>query len=223
MIGLKTHLAVYLILALLLLVTAYVVFRRIVRRDYLHRGHLTWLSSFLQLLMFAGLMSFPCLFNPPEWPWFWRLEGPTGPQLRILGLAFIVLGFVIAFGTMVAFGFEVKGLIRIGPYRITRNPQILGGYLLVIGTTVQWPSWYALGWIVLYGFIGHWMIITEEEHLRAEFGEEYERYCEQTPRYLWPHKPGGGTGRPAASARDESAHHAGNGSPHRLVVALAAG
>lgn len=190
MISLKTHLAVYLILALLLLITACVVFRRIVRRDYLHRGHLTWLSSFLQLLMFAGLMSFPYLFNPPEWPWFWRLEGPTGSQLRILGMALIVLGFVIAFGTMAwfgvrrAFGFEVKGLIHIGPYRITRNPQILGGYLLVTGTTVQWPSWYALGWIVLYGLIGHWMVITEEEHLRAKFGEEYERYCEQTPRYL---------------------------------------
>jgi hypothetical protein len=30
----------------------------------------------------------------------------------------------------------------------------------------------------------HWMIIAEEEHLRAKFGEEYERYCEQAPRYL---------------------------------------
>jgi hypothetical protein len=38
--------------------------------------------------------------------------------------------------------------------------------LLVIGVTVQWPSWFAMIWIVLYGVIGHWMVITEEEHLR---------------------------------------------------------
>ena len=190
MISLNTHLLVYLILALLLLITAHVVFRRVVRRDYLHRGHLTLVSSFLQLLIFAGIMSFPYLFNPPEWPWFWRLEGPTVSQLQILGLVFIVLGFVVAFGTMAwfgfrrAFGFEVEGLICIGPYRISRNPQILGGYLLVIGTIVQWPSWYALGWIILFGIIGHWMIITEEEYLRTKFGIEYELYCEHTPRYL---------------------------------------
>jgi protein-S-isoprenylcysteine O-methyltransferase Ste14 len=110
--------------------------------------------------------------------------------LNILGLIIIVLGFAIAFGTMFwfgmkkAFGFEVKGLIHNGPYRITRNPQILGGYLLVIGVSVQWPSWYALGWIGLYGLIGHWMIITEEEHLQAKFGDEFTRYCEQVHRYL---------------------------------------
>ncbi len=190
MISLKTHLAVYLILALLLLITTYLVFRRLIQRDYLQRGHLTGLSSFLQLLMFAGVMSFSYLFNPPEWVCFWLLAGPTDSLLQIVGLTIILLGFVIAFGTMAwfgmrrAFGFEAQGLIQTGPYRITRNPQILGGYLLVIGTTVQWPSWYGLGWIALYGIIGHWMVITEEAHLRAILGVEYERYCNQTPRYL---------------------------------------
>ncbi len=191
MITLRTHFAAYLLLVLSLLVIAYVVFRWIVRRDYLKRGHLTWLSSSLQLIVFAGVMSIPYLFNPPEWPWFWRLDGSYLFLLRILGMAIILLGFFIAFGTMVwfgirrAFGFEVKGLIRVALYRLTRNPQIIGGYLLVIGITVQWPSWYSLSWIIMYGLIGHWMIITEEEHLRGEYGQEYEDYCEQTPRYLF--------------------------------------
>lgn len=190
MIGLKIHLAVFLIIVLLLLTSAYIVFRRIVRRDYLLYGHLTRLSSSLQLLVFAGIMGLPYLFNPPEWPWFWILNRMINPQLGILGMAIIILGFVVAFGTMAwfgirrAFGFESQVLIRIGPYRITRNPQILGGYLLVAGVSVQWPSWFAAVWIILYGLIGHWMIITEEEHLQAVFGEEYMRYREQTPRYL---------------------------------------
>jgi protein-S-isoprenylcysteine O-methyltransferase Ste14 len=89
------------------------------------------------------------------------------------------------FGIRRAFGVETKGLISTGPYRFTRNPQLLGGYLLVTGVAVQWPSWFAILWIGLYGVIGHVMIITEEEHLRTSFGQEYIRYCQQVPRYLF--------------------------------------
>ena len=88
------------------------------------------------------------------------------------------------FGLRRAFGLETQEFISTGLYRITRNPQILGGYLLVIGVAVQWPSWYAVVWIVLYGVIGHWMILSEEEHLQKVFGNEYTLYCEQVPRYL---------------------------------------
>jgi protein-S-isoprenylcysteine O-methyltransferase Ste14 len=38
---------------------------------------------------------------------------------------------------------------------------------------------------VLYGVISHWMVITEEEHLQASLGEEYVRYCQKVPRYLF--------------------------------------
>jgi protein-S-isoprenylcysteine O-methyltransferase Ste14 len=185
-----SHLLIFLLLTLLLLGVAYIVFRVIVRREYRDRGQLTWMSSSLQLLVFAGLMSFPYLFNPPEWVSFWQLTGPTSPRQQITGMMIILLGFVIAFGTMAwfglrrAFGLETQRLIRSGLYRLTRNPQILGGYLMVIGATVQWPSWYAIAWIVLYGVVSHWMITTEEEHLQEVFGDEFISYCEQVPRYL---------------------------------------
>jgi protein-S-isoprenylcysteine O-methyltransferase Ste14 len=161
-----------------------------VRRDYLQHGKLTRLTSLAQLLVFGGIMAFPYLFNPPQWPWIW-LRGDGVPVFQWLaGLLIVLLGFAAAFATMGwfglqrAFGRQVQGLVQAGPYRYTRNPQILGGYLLVIGTSIQWPSWYALGWIGLYGIIGHWMVLTEEEHLRAVFGEAYARYCQRTPRYL---------------------------------------
>lgn len=184
------QISVYLFLAILLLLAAYVVFRRLVRRDYSQKGHLTRLSSFLQLLIFVALMSFPYLYNPPEWPWFWRLGEPFGSKFKIIGLIIIAMGFIVAFGTMFwfgirkAFGFKVTEIVRSGPYKLSRNPQILGGYLLVIGVAVQYPSWYSFGWIILYGLVGHMMIITEEEHLKAHYGETYERYCEEVPRYL---------------------------------------
>lgn len=183
--------AVYLIFALLLLIFAYVVFRRFVRRDYQVRGRLSPLSSLAQLLVFLGYFCFPYLYNPSEWSYFWRLSVSSTPILQLGGLILIILGFVAAFGTMVwfgigkAFGVKVEGITTEGPYRISRNPQVLGGYLLVLGAFIQWPSMYALGWVLMYALIMHWMVITEEEHLLRVFGEAYEGYCLEVPRYLF--------------------------------------
>ena len=183
-------LGIYLLFAILLLLFAYVVFRRLVRADYRDRGHLGPLASILQLCVFAGYFSFPYLFNPVEWAWFWRHTGPTPAVIHWAGLGVICLGFILAFGTMAwfgigkAFGLKVEGITKQGLYKFSRNPQILGGYLLVIGTVLQWPSWYALGWLVMYGILAHWMVITEEEHLLRLFGEEYQSYCSEVRRYL---------------------------------------
>jgi protein-S-isoprenylcysteine O-methyltransferase Ste14 len=182
--------AVYIVSAFLLIVAAFAVFRVVVRRDYRQKGRLTPLSGFLELLIWGLYMGFPYLYNPPQWVWFWSGDVPVGTPLRVSGMVCIGAGFVLAFGTMAwfgmrrAFGLEVNALIQTGPYRLTRNPQIIAGVLLVFGTAVLWPSWYAVGWVVLYAFVAHPMVLTEEEHLRVVFGEEYARYCERVPRYL---------------------------------------
>ena len=180
----------YFLLATILLAAAYIVFRKIVRNDYLEKGNLTWFSSLLQLLVFVALMCFPYLYNPPEWPWFWKIDMASDTGYIIIGFITIILGMTIAFGTMIwfglrrAFGILASGIIQSGPYRISRNPQIIGGYLLVIGAGIQWPSLYSFGWVILYGLIGHMMIITEEEYLGKWYGEEYIEYCDNVPRYL---------------------------------------
>lgn len=177
--------------AAILLGLSFLVFRRLIRRDYLKFGHLTGISSLSELIVFAGIMGFPYLFHPPQWSYFWKLDGPSGFALHFTGLLIVIIGFVLAFVTMGWFGFkramglEAEGLISRGPYRFSRNPQIIGGYLLVIGISVQWPSWFCLVWIAIYGISGHWMILTEEEHLRILRGEEYVLYCEKIPRYLF--------------------------------------
>ena len=120
------------------------------------------------------------------------LEGRSIHRSVVLGDRFGPhhCGFVVAFGTMAwfglrrAFGVQASGLVQSGPYRLSRNPQILGGYLLVLGVALQSPSLYSLGWIILYGIIGHMMIVTEEEYLAREYGTAYERYAEEVPRYL---------------------------------------
>ena len=181
---------IFIFLAGSLLLAACLVFRRIVRRDYLEKGRLSWPSSLLQLLVFLGLMCFPYLYNPPGWAYFWVFVGEAVPWYVNLGFGLIVAGFVVAFGTMFwfglrrAFGIKSSGIVQAGPYQFSRNPQILGGYLLVIGVALQWLSIYALVWILLYGIIGHMMIVTEEEYLGKQYGIAYQQYCQSVPRYL---------------------------------------
>jgi len=176
--------------ALATLVAAYIVFRRLARADYHHLRRLSPRTAGLQLMVFLGLFALPYTFNPPAWPWFWLLAGPTSQEQQIAGLIAIVLGLMLAFGVMARFGWrralglEVKGLVRSGLYRLTRNPQVLGGYLMVIGLALQWPSFDALTFIGVYGIAVHWMILSEEEHLLRVFGKEYAAYCQKTPRYF---------------------------------------
>jgi protein-S-isoprenylcysteine O-methyltransferase Ste14 len=180
----------YLFSAFLLTGIAWVIFRVVVRSAYRQKGRLTLVSSLLELLVWGLYMAFPCLYNPPEWAMFWSPNVPVGACARVVGLICIAVGMASAFGTMLwfglrrAFGLQVKGLVQSGPYRVTRNPQLLGGSLLGIGIVVLWPSCYALGWVILGGIVAHTMVLTEEEHLRDVFGEEYERYCARVPRYL---------------------------------------
>jgi hypothetical protein len=122
-----------------LLAVAYVVFRVIVRRDYRLHGRLTGWSSTLQLLAFAGLMAFPYLFNPPEWALSWMLAGPTSFPQQILGLVIILLGFLVAFGTMGwfgmrrAFGLEAKGLIILDHIGLQEIPKSWEGTFWSLG------------------------------------------------------------------------------------------
>lgn len=184
------NLEIYLAAYILLIIAALIVFRIFVRRDYLRRGRLTALSSFLELLVWGGYMSFPYLYNPPEWILFLSPNPPAHGAFRYLGIACILVGLVSAFGVMFwfgphrAFGLEVNRLINTGAYRYSRNPQIVCGTLLVIGTSILWPSWYALGWVFLYGIVSHLMVMVEEEHLQDVYGQEYISYKERVPRYL---------------------------------------
>lgn len=180
----------YLTLLAALLSAAYFVFRVLVRREYAGRGRLTPLVSGAQLLVFLGFFSFPYQFNPPAWALPW-VRSPAQPHwLFILGLLSICLGVILAIGTMawfgfgIAFGVQTDGLRTAGPYRISRNPQVLAGWLMVIGPALQRPSFYFLGWLCAYAVIMHWMVLSEEEHLGRVFGEAYTEYCREVPRYL---------------------------------------
>jgi protein-S-isoprenylcysteine O-methyltransferase Ste14 len=183
-------LTIYFISAFLLLAGAFIVFRIKVRHDYRRYDRLTPLSSALELLVCLCYVAFPSIYNPACWWYFWSCPVSTSTLLRIVGLFLVLSGIVIALAAMTGLGWRRtfggdQTLIRgTGLYRLSRNPQVVGGFVMVAGISLLWPSWYALGWALLYALIFHMMVITEEEHLSRIGGESYQRYCQHVPRYL---------------------------------------
>jgi protein-S-isoprenylcysteine O-methyltransferase Ste14 len=112
-----------------------------------------------------------------------RLVQYVGSVLIIIGVLAVV-AIMGSLGFRRSFGQAVNVLRNTGLYKVTRNPQIVAGSLIVLGVVLRWPSWYAAGWVFLFAVIAHLMVMTEEEHLRAVFGEAYVDYCWRVPRYL---------------------------------------
>lgn len=184
-------LIIYLISAFLLLFASFIIFRIIVRRDYQKRkGRLTLVSTTLEALIWGPFFCFPYIYNRYSWPAFWLPDRDVHPWLRYIGIVFIVGGIVFGLAAMASLGFrrscgqEENELKQTGLYGLTRNPQIVAFFPLILGIALRWPSWYALGWIVLWAAMIHMMVLTEEEHLRDVFGEEYVQYCKRVPRYI---------------------------------------
>jgi len=175
----------YLFSAFIILLAAFFIFRKVVRCDYYRKGQLTPISTFLEILIFFLFGASAYIFVPSDWP-----QVHISPIPMTIGWIFIPIGLAImliamgGLGLRRSLGQEVNMLKQGGLYRITRNPQILGCGLALVGLVVLWPSWYVVGWVIQYAIITHMMVLTEEEHLRAIHGQVYVQYCKRVPRYL---------------------------------------
>ncbi len=181
---------VYLTSFVLLALGALALFRWVVRLAYRRHRRLTPLSLFVQCLIWGLFFAFPCIYNPPNWAWSQSSSSRAVPVLGAVGWVCVGGGLImlaVAFARLgirrscgqVCDRLEVSGL-----YRVSRNPQLLGGIVLVVGYVVLWPSLYALGWVILFAVLAHAMVLAEESYLRAVHGDAYVRYCRRAPRYL---------------------------------------
>ena len=132
-----------------------------------------------------------------SWGWFTWVDWPrtfpppeVSPVLIAVGLVGIAVGMTGLFAGIAYLGFARSNglapdlLQRSGPYRLSRNPQVLACTVAVLGYALLWPSWHTLGWIALYAVMVHTMVLTEEEHLLDLHGEAYARYRARVPRYV---------------------------------------
>lgn len=76
-------------------------------------------------------------------------------------------------------------LVTSGPYRFTRNPVYLGYTLIMIGAGLMTSNLWIVISAALTAIITHaWIIRSEEKHLLARFGFEFECYCRRTRAWL---------------------------------------
>ena len=175
----------YFVGAAAVLAITQVVFRFVVRREYLAVGRLRWPASLAQYVAILAWVGFGWLNAPRDWPavHVGAVQATAGWALFVGGWA-VTLAGIARLGVFRSHGLQVSGLRTTGLYRLTRNPQAAAFVAAMVGYVALWPSWRNLGVLVLVAILCDEMIRAEEIHLRAVFGDEYERYREQVPRYL---------------------------------------
>jgi protein-S-isoprenylcysteine O-methyltransferase Ste14 len=79
-----------------------------------------------------------------------------------------------------------RALVVNGLYRYTRNPMYVGVSLVVWGEAVFTGSPPLLRWAIIVPIVFHlFIVLYEEPALRRKYGEAYDRYRADTPRWLW--------------------------------------
>ena len=132
----------------------------------------------------------------------WRLRPPLlGIEAtRSVGVALIVLAAPLFFRFLSGFVREGLGtpapiaptrhLVVGGPFRWVRNPGYVAVVSLVAGQALLFGSRAVLGYAALLAAAFHvFVVLYEEPTLRRQFGEEYEAYCREVPRWLPRRRP----------------------------------
>ncbi len=79
-------------------------------------------------------------------------------------------------------------LMTEGPYRLCRNPMLLGVLVYYIGVVLLLWSWKALAVFAVYFAVMMKQVDSEEKRLARDFGEDYLAYRARTKKlipYLW--------------------------------------
>jgi protein-S-isoprenylcysteine O-methyltransferase Ste14 len=124
----------------------------------------------------------------------WARLGPeveVGDALRALGLALCVGGVGVSLWAIATLGrhydlvLEIHAgheIVRTGPFALVRHPVYTGLALHFIGACLATGNLVLCAGTLLVTLPTLWIRATAEEQLlRGEFGEEYERYAREVP------------------------------------------
>ena len=79
---------------------------------------------------------------------------------------------------------DARTLVREGPYAVLRNPLYLGSLLVFAGIGAFAGAPVAIALAVFHWVRYERVIRYEEANMRSERGSEFERYCEEVPRWI---------------------------------------
>lgn len=152
-----------------------------------------WLKSLLNAVLFFAIFM---VALPWAVHWLLGVVLPLPLWLRIGGGGTLSIGGLLLWmscldlfsrrGRGTPFPLDApRHLVMTGPYRVVRNPIMLGELAVIWGEALFFASLAIVLYAVAATLAGHLVTIyIEEPELRERFGEQYDVYCRQVPRWL---------------------------------------
>ena len=150
----------------------------------------------LGLLIFVlGIPALMWLVSGRGWPYV-----PQSTLLCVIAVLLIVFGLALSIYSSVymrvvgkgnpfdAYGHEVaprtRHLMTSGPYRLCRNPMLVGIYIYDAGVLIWLWSLWPLLIVLIEVILLTLQVRSEETRLEKDFGQEYLDYKKQVGRYF---------------------------------------
>ena len=150
-----------------------------INRKLFFLGKLSLFTSFTLILVQLFFVRLS-LFQEND-VFFWICVALLGIGVMLFTLAITRLG---TFSLRVGLAQENTSLRTTGIYHFSRNPMLLGLYLMAFGSAiyVQCPINWIL--VIIALTVHHKIILAEEAFLQSRFGEQWIRYRNNVRRYL---------------------------------------
>lgn len=114
-------------------------------------------------------------------------EGTWEEELmEAVGFCFIVICVMgRSYCSLFIGGIKNKTVVRQGPFSVVRNPLYVFSFLGIIGIGIQSMRLSILALLVM-AFVMYYRVTVrkEEAFLTHKFGEDYERYLKEVPRWI---------------------------------------
>jgi len=146
------------------------------------RGNWQFHLSFGLFRVYCGAMILFALLDWGTLGWDHWTRWLVGLPLLLAGSWLTVRGYLLA-GLRNTYC-EPDGLVTQGLYAYSRNPQYVASVAAAFGLALVANSWLALflaGGLFLIYFL---FALNEEPWLRSGYGEAYEAYAADTPRFV---------------------------------------
>ena len=154
------------------------------KQDWKSRGAFV---GFL-IALFAEMFGFPLILNifspffdypklvPISRQMFGRFGMIAGTWLTLAGIVLVIMGWRRIYRS--------EGLVTDGIYRLIRHPQYAGLFLIMLGWLLHWPTLLTLIFFPVLLVVYYRLAASEDAALQQYFGEEFETYKRQTPRFI---------------------------------------
>lgn len=160
---------------------------RKVGQDYEQKGQLSSVASGLAWALYLthlGLTVSATLRPSRPLPVDRKTATALGVSAAVSGSTLFVTGIREFRSFEQMSGLETGQLVKTGSYRYSRNPQVVGWGLALLGAAISSRSVKALVLVGFFFFVHRLYFPIEERHLERAFGEEYRRYQAKAPRFL---------------------------------------